>query len=225
MTTSTAWIWTFGYDYLARAWLEGPLRLHEDALVPWISNLGRLDAGLSRDVAGLVRCLDDPAELKAAMGDFEGCVVVPLPGRHVPPYASVYLDASRALWGTVTKRVLSWYDEADLDWVGASSRYPWVRAPDHLGVECAFAAELWAASDDGRPPTTDLGQAFVAGHLPEWVPRYAAEMRDRTTSSYWRGMADFLEGWVHGSALAFPDPTGAHSKDLATDGATRHDAR
>ncbi|MDA8184110.1 MAG: hypothetical protein M0035_06760, partial [Actinomycetota bacterium] len=56
-------------------------------------------------------------------------------------------------------------------------------------------------------PMTDLGQAFVAGHLPEWVPRYAAEMRDRTTSSYWRGMADLLEGWVQAGALAFSDPT------------------
>ncbi|MHB1844912.1 MAG: TorD/DmsD family molecular chaperone [Deltaproteobacteria bacterium] len=225
MATTAAWTWTSGYDYLAHVWLEGPLRVHEDALGPWLEDVARCDSGLSRDVADLVRGLDDPAELEAARREFQSCVVVPLPGRYVPPYASVYLDASKSLWGPVTARVLSWYNEAELDWVGHSSRYPWLRAPDHLGIECAFAAELWAASEDGRPPMIDLGQAFVAGHLLEWAPQYAGEMRDRVTTSYWHGMAGLLEGWVHASALAFPEATGAHSDHLATEGAARHDAR
>ena len=146
MATAAPWVWALGYDYLAHVWLEGPLRVPDDALLPWLEDLARCDSGLSRDVADLIRCLDDPAELEAARQDFQSCVVVPLPGRYLPPYASVYLDASKSLWGPATTRVLSWYNEADLDWVGHSSRYPWVRAPDHLGVECAFAAELWAAS-------------------------------------------------------------------------------
>ncbi len=216
MATAAGWTWVSGYDYLAHVWLEGPLRVHEEALLPWLEDLARCDSDLSRDVGDLIRCLDDPAELEAARRDFQSCMVVPLPGSYLPPYASVYLDASKSLWGPVTTRVLSWYNQADLDWVGQSSRYPWVRAPDHLGVECAFAAELWAALDGGPPSLTGLGRTFVAEHLLKWVPSYVEEMRGRVMSSYWRGMAGFLEGWVRKSAPVVPEVSGARS-DASTD--------
>ncbi len=201
MATMAAWTRAFGFDYLAYAWLEGPLRLHEDALGPWTEDIARWDPALSRQVAGAVRALDDPAESEIATREFQRCIVVPVPGRYVPPYASVHLDASKSLWGAVTRQVLSWYDDAGLDWVGHSSRYPWVRAPDHIGVECAFAAELWAATGDGGRAKVDAGHALVAGHLPEWVPRYVAEVRERVAGSYWLGMTGLLQSLVSEGAL------------------------
>ncbi|MDA8282980.1 MAG: molecular chaperone TorD family protein [Actinomycetota bacterium] len=219
------WTWAFGYDYLAHVWLEGPLRLHENALGPWLEDMASCDPGLSRAVAAVVGALDDPAELEVAKREFQSCVVVPIPGRYVPPYASVYLDASKALWGAVTAQVLSWYGESNLEWVGHVSRYPWVRAPDHVGVECAFAAELWTTMDSGQDPKVDLAQEFVTGHLLQWVPHYAAKVRERVTGSYWQGMAGLLEGWVRKSALSVPGVATAavaepHVGDRATDRAT-----
>ncbi len=222
-----AWTWALGYDYLAHVWLEGPLRLDEDAFGPWLEDMARFDPDLSRAVAAVVGALDDPGELEVARREFQSCLVVPVPGRYVPPYASVYLDASKALWGAVTAQVLSWYDEANLEWVGHVSRYPWVRAPDHLGIECAFAAELWTTMDGGHDPKVDLGQAFVTGHLLQWVPRYAAEVRERVTGSYWQGMAELIEGWVRKSALSIPEVAVAEPRvpGRATDGATGYGDR
>ncbi len=222
-----AWTWALGYDYLAHVWLEGPLRLDERAKGPWLEDMARFDPDFSRAVAAVVGALDDPAELEVARREFQSCLVVPAPGRYVPPYASVYLDASRALWGAVTAQVLSWYDEANLEWVGHLSRYPWVRAPDHLGVECAFAAELWTTMDCGQDPKVGLGQQFLAGHLLQWVPRYAAEVRERVTGSYWQGMAGLIEGWVQKSALSIPEVAVAEPRvwGRATDDATGYGDR
>ncbi len=213
------WVWVLGYDYLAHSWLDGPLRVEEDALVPWLEGLGKFDASLARDAADLVRCLDEPDDLKAAMWDFQNCVVVPIPGRYVPPYASVYLDPSKSLWGAVTSLVRGKYNEADLDWVGHSLRYPWVRAPDHLGIECAFAAELWAASQSEQPPRMQRSQAFMARHMLEWVPQHVKQMQEQVMSLYWRRMAEFLDSWVHVNSLLLSEASVDNSNYPTLNGA------
>jgi TorA maturation chaperone TorD len=242
MVAVASWAWTYGYDYLARAWLGGPFRVHEDALNAWLEGVAQRDSDLSRHIAGIVRSLDDSGELESATREFQDCIALPMPGLYVPPYASFWLDPSKSLWGAVTRQVLSWYNDAGLDWSNHVSPYPSVRAPDHLGIECAFAAELWAgvagtsyaggadssdslfAVDPVNPvgavdpvgssgagdlvgsvePTgslENLRRVFIGEHMSAWVPLYAKELRNRLTSTYWRGMADILQRWVHLNAL------------------------
>ncbi len=246
MVAVASWAWTYGYDYLARAWLGGPFRVHEDALDAWLEGVAQCDSDLSGDIADTVRSLDDSVELESAVRDFQACIALPLPGLYVPPYASFWIDPSKSLWTTVTRQVLSWYNDAGLDWPNRAAFGSAVRAPDHLGIECAFAAELWAGSAisaDGRDsataadPVTHVSLAgpadvavstgyadrvgttgpaastldvtaveilrpvFIGGHMPAWIPLYAKEFRNRVTSTYWRGMADILDRWVHLNAL------------------------
>jgi TorA maturation chaperone TorD len=217
--------------------LGGPFRVHEDALDAWLEGVAQRDSDLSGHIAGIVRSLDDSGELESAVRDFQDCIALPLPGLYVPPYASFWLDPSKSLWTTVTRQVLSWYNDAGLDWPNRAASVSTVRAPDHLGIECAFAAELWAGSaisTDGRDSATatdpvthvslagsadavgptgslasaldtvaveNLRQAFIGGHMSAWVPLYARELRNRVVSTYWRGMADFLDRWVRLNAL------------------------
>jgi TorA maturation chaperone TorD len=188
-----------GYDYLARIWLDGPLRIPEAALRAWLADLMSVDAGLAERWAELVRLLDLADERTAADEDYQGCLVIPQPGRYVPPYASVWLDGAEDLWSPTTARVLACYQQAGLDWTAQQSpghaRF-WVLAPDHLGVECAFVAELAAGSPEGAADPAAMAADFITGHLRRWVPTYAEELARHAGSRYWRGMAEVLAAWV-----------------------------
>ena len=195
------------YDYLARTWLDGPLRPSAAALRAWLADLIPVDAGLANRWAELVHLLDLPGERTAADEDYQGCLVIPQPGRYVPPYASVWLDGAEGLWGPTTARVLACYQQAGLDWTAQQSPEhgrSWVRAPDHLGVECAFVAELAAGAPAGIPDPATTAASFITGHLRRWVPAYADELARHASSRYWQGMAGVLAAWVQLDALPPP---------------------
>ncbi len=196
------WALGLGYDYIAHSFLEGPLRLSEDVMVPWLEGLSHFDEGISTDIAELVRCLDDAEDMAVANSDFNNCMVIPVPGCFVPPYASVFLDSSKTLWGAATSQVLSWYDQAGLDWVGQSSRYPWLRAPDHIGVEFAFVAEQLSSTIASSDIEINIIQLAMLQHMRDWVPKYVLEMEQRVTATYWRKMGEVLNSWIHINAFA-----------------------
>lgn len=203
---------TYGYDYFARLWLDGPLRVAEPALQAWLTDLAPNESTLARRCAGIVRLLDTSDERVAADEDFQGCLVVPLPGRYLPPYASAWTDGADELWSPVTMSVARCYSQAGLDWqrpAHASDR-PWVRAPDHLGIECAFVAELTAAlaqrraggpDPSGPADPGELAASFIVDHMRTWVPAYAAQLGDHARSRYWRDAADILVGWLRQDSL------------------------
>jgi TorA maturation chaperone TorD len=196
-----------GYDYLARIWLDGPLRISETALRAWLADLTSLDAKLADRWARLISLLDLRDERLAADEDYQSCLVIPQPGRYVPPYASVWLDGAEGLWGPSTARVLACYQQAGVDWMAEQSpghARSWVRAPDHLGVECAFAAELTAGALEGLADSGGLAADFIAGHLRQWVPAYAEELIRHASSRYWQGMAGVLAAWVQLDAVPPP---------------------
>lgn len=197
-----AWALGLGYDYVAHSFLGGPLRLPEGVMTPWLEGLSRFDEGISADVAALVRCLDDAEDVEVANSDFNNCMVTPVPGCFVPPYASVFLDPSKTLWGAVTSQVLSWYEQAGLDWVGQSSRYPWLRAPDHIGVEFAFVAEQLSSAYAGSDIEINILQSAMLQHMRDWVPKYVLEMEQHVRATYWRKMGEVLNSWVHINTFA-----------------------
>lgn len=200
---------THGYDYFAGVWLDGPLRLAEPALQAWLGDLALADPALAARFADLVRLLDGDDERIAADEDFQGCLVVPQPGRYLPPYASAWTGSADELWNPTTMCVMRCYSQAGLDWQHAahSSDRPWVRAPDHLGIECAFMAELTTAAAQHRAGgPAALAGSFVADHMRTWVPAYAAQLAEHARSRYWQQAADLLATWVrHDSML----PSGA----------------
>ncbi len=190
------WTLACGFDYLARSWLTGPFLIDDSARTTWIAELAKLDADLARRASALLRIIEQPTELDAANSEFQACVKIPVPGRYVPPYASVHIDEPSSLWGPTTDRMMSLYAAHGLEWMGQTPRYPWVRAPDHLGVECAFAGEMWATAYEEQPVEKDTARPLIAEHLLRWVPRYCAELAETTSCSYWESMTGFLEAFV-----------------------------
>jgi TorA maturation chaperone TorD len=203
---------THGYDYLARIWLDGPLRLADPVLRAWLDDLAPVDPGLAARCAAFVRLLDTDDERTAADEDFQECLVVPQPGRYIPPYASAWTGSPDELWSPTTVSVARCYSQAGLDWQHAAndSDRPWVRAPDHLGIECAFIAELTTASAQRRAREPDrsgpadpgaLAASFVIEHMRTWVPAYAAQFIDHAHSRYWQDASDVLVAWLHQDSL------------------------
>lgn len=208
---------THGYDYLAGIWLDGPLRLAEPALQAWLGDLAAAEPALAARFADLIRLLDGDDERVAADEDFQESLVVPQPGRYLPPYASAWTGSPDELWNPTTMRVMRCYSQAGLDWEHAAhdSERPWVRAPDHLGIECAFIAELTTTAarcqanvpdPSGQADLGALATSFVVAHMRTWVPAYAAQLADHARSRYWRDAADVLATWVRHDSLL---PSGA----------------
>lgn len=208
---------THGYDYLASIWLDGPLRLAEPALRAWLGDLAPAEPALAARFAALIRMLDGDDKRAAADEDFQESLVVPLTGRYLPPYASAWTGSADELWSQTTMRVARCYSQAGLDWQHAAhdSDRPWVRAPDHLGIECAFIAELTTTAAQrpasemdppGQAGPGALATSFVIDHIRTWVPAYAARLADHASSRYWQDAADVLATWVSHDGML---PSGA----------------
>lgn len=171
------------YDLLARAYLDGPralgvtVRPAPDALV---EALGGLDPGLS----GLLRALllDSEVECVRAEEAHAACFGLPLPGRYVPPVASVYLDGG-LLWGPSTRAVLDLYEAEGLSW-NRGRRGPGgvaISSPDHVGVEMAFLAVT-----SSRHPSARRAARIDAmlAHLHTWLPRLIDALGDARMADY-----------------------------------------
>lgn len=166
-------VFTASYDLLARAYLDGPGSLHPDALpgaVALVEAAGALDPAWAAAVDALVNAT--AAERARAAADHLACFGPPLPGRHVPPYGSVYLDGG-LLWGRSTFEVLALYEAEDLAWDRRRSGQGGspVRAPDHVGVEMAFLSVVSGnrgAARAGGPRAMRI--RAVLTHLAAWLP-------------------------------------------------------
>lgn len=189
------WLWTYGYDYLAACWLKGPCRLDPQVLEQWAVPMKRENSPLSDALSQVVRMLEDPVVQTGAEETFRSGIALPIPGRHVPPYASMFCDSPAQLWGVTTEQVAQWYGAMELEWAGLTAAYPLVRAPDHLGLEWAFAAELIARSPEVAENRGTLRQQFV-GHLNQWVPRYVTQLGAQTHDPYWEALGDWAVRWI-----------------------------
>ncbi len=184
-----------GCDFLAIAFLYGPMRLDPAVQAAWG---GRLAAGgsnvweLWNAVAGAL--IDEGGE-QAAMEDFRQCLQVPLPGRYVPPYASMFLDTPATLWGPSTQRVRQWYEQGGLEW----RRFQHIVAPDHVGIEWAFLAEL---SAHYTPETNALRERFVAEHILRWFPAFVTRLEGVARGLYYPALARWGIAWSEAIASA-----------------------
>ncbi|MDA8207228.1 MAG: molecular chaperone TorD family protein [Thermaerobacter sp.] len=184
-----------GYDYLASAFLYGPVRLDPTVQATWGERVAKRSADLGDLWTTVTGALAHEVDEQRAMVDFHECLEVPLPGRYVAPYASVYLDKPVTLWGPTTWRVLQWYEQGELEW----HRFRHVAAPDHMGVEWAFLAEL---SADLRPEANALRRTFIAEHVLRWVPAFLTRLESAARSPYYPALAHWGIAWIEATGTA-----------------------
>jgi TorA maturation chaperone TorD len=190
-------VYTACYDLLARFYLQGPAGLRTDRLPPigpLLDALARVDPDWPGRLEEIIAHQDQPAELEQSQNDYQESFVLPVPGRYVPPYASVYLDEG-TLWGDSTFKIVRLYGTEGLSWQRAGSQQAGgavsVTAPDHVGIEFAFLA--LATSRPRRGPAEAKRQErltwFLGQHLSRWLPAYRDALVDA-------GACPTLEGWT-----------------------------
>ncbi len=173
-------VYTASYDLLARFYLAGPSALRRELLPsvdPLLDALGQVHPDWPARVEDLMSHHDQPTELERAQSAYLECLVLPVPGRYVPPYASVYLDGGM-LRGDSTFKVLRLYETEGLSWQryrsGPAGGTVTVTAPDHIGVEFAFLALATSRSGRGRAGVERQQRlaAFLRDHSARWLPAY-----------------------------------------------------
>lgn len=136
------------------------------------------------------------------MLDFEALMRIPGPA-YTYPYESSYrsrkIDNDRVRWGYFNGQqageVQRFYQDESLAVENDSADFP-----DHIGVEMEFMAHLCcklaAALNSGNRKTAEEVQAtqveFFRGHLCCWLDAFAAEMRKKATTGFYRCLGDIL---------------------------------
>ncbi len=114
----------------------------------------------------------------------------------VPPYGSIYLEDGK-LMGHSTVQVKNLYSEEGLDFVLKD-------APDHVGVELEFmyflinrTIEAMSRSDlDEERCYQQKQRSFLAGHLGQWVPTFAAKVADVAQTDFYRTLGNVTRRFV-----------------------------
>ncbi len=118
-----------------------------------------------------------------------------------PPWESVYLSREHLLFDVQTLAVREFYARFDLQ-IPKLEREP----DDHIGFELLFLAHLLEGAGgllaDGQiqPAQARLqaAQAFLAAHPQQWAEQFAARVRERAQTDYYRGWACLLLGSLAG---------------------------
>lgn len=187
------------YDLVARLYLHGPAALAPAALPgrdALLDALGRLDLAWPARLEPLLAAVADDARRAELEQAYDDCVVQPIPGRYVPPYASVYLGEP-GLWTSATLEVEQTYARAGFVWDAGTSRAR-PRAPDHLGLELAFLAV--SEAEAGPAPTAaeaDRLGRFLDGHLLRWLPDYLDALRNGRVDAFFVTWVEWLCALAH----------------------------
>jgi TorA maturation chaperone TorD len=211
--------YTASYDLLARFYLHGPRALRREklpAVGSLLEALGHLDSDWPARVEALLTRHNQPTELEQAQSEYVQSFMLPVPGRYVPPYASVYLEDG-VLWGASTFKIQRLYATEGLSWQHAGSRpnsgVVSITTPDHVGVEFAFLA--LATSRPRRGPAESKRQQrltwLLGDHLNRWLPHYRDALIDAGAGATLEGWTAWAVDLVH-SDLERRAPPGEHEQ-------------
>lgn len=122
------------------------------------------------------------------------------PGKHVAPYAAVYLGGEGAsLWGPETIWVKKFIEAAGFDY-----RTDYHDLPDHVAVELEFMQEITAneaeaLENEDRVRAEKLKrieEEFMTTHMVKWVPRFCRRVQDQAEFPFYRAMARLTEDFI-----------------------------
>jgi len=139
------------------------------------------------------------AEPGARLGDDYAQLFAGREAACASPYGSVWLDDGAPMMGDSTMAVLQHYENG-----GFEVDRGFGDLPDHIAVELEYLHVLLAREADavGREDAatargaTELRTRFLAEHLGAWIAPFAAAVRDRAGSAFYRELASFAERFV-----------------------------
>lgn len=144
--------------------------------------------------AVLLMCnhLPEGNDLKNLQTDYARLFVGPY-SLLAPPYGSVYLDSERLIMGRSTMDVIQFYRQA-----GLQTSPDFKEAPDHIAVELEFMyflidseiSALAAGEEESVPDILMAQQAFLNGHLNQWIQEFARAIKNGAQTDFYVDLAD-----------------------------------
>lgn len=195
----------FYYDLLTQLWSQEPNRrllshlrqyLDEDVM-PLADEEPLLMRGIRQMAESLIMTDQKDTEAEAMHWDYTRMFVGPfeLPA---PPWASAYKDDGRMLFQDETIQVRRAYAK-----YGYQVQHIGQVAEDHIGLELEFMSHLIKESSDQM--NDDLTRTkeilrdqviFLEQHLHSWISLFAKDVREAARTTFYKGCADLLEGWL-----------------------------
>lgn len=115
-----------------------------------------------------------------------------------PPYESVYTSRGRRLMDRAAEDVVAAYRDA-----GFRLKETYRDCPDHIAAELEFMAHLCEKERQAAEEDPSLAEqhrhvqvSFLEGHLCRWIPAFSADVRQHTSTPFWKMVADLLERFV-----------------------------
>lgn len=129
--------------------------------------------------------------------EFNQLFVVPIKGSYVPPYESCFRERKGSdmgkLLGETTRDVVKFYFEA-----GCKLRdIEGIFAPDHIGVELAFVAKLYAnelqfleENDlEQAKKIKNLRKSFLQKHLSKWIEDFSKAVSVKSSAFFYKHLS------------------------------------
>lgn len=121
------------------------------------------------------------------------------PGRHIAPYAAVYLGGGASLWGPETAWVKTFIEDSGFDY-----KADFHDLPDHIAVELEFMREITARQaraldKDDEEKALDYRRReieFLTKHLARWVPEFCRKVEADAQYSFYGEMARLTKDFI-----------------------------
>jgi TorA maturation chaperone TorD len=116
------------------------------------------------------------------------------PGRHLPPYESIYLsDSTGRYWGESTVDMKNWVEHYGLQ---ISERFRSI-PPDHISIELEFMQRVieqeglgWEKDAiDTAERCIEVERRFLNQHIIKWIPEFCKSVVERASLDLYRETA------------------------------------
>ena len=178
------------------------------------------DESIGEIVSWLHECSDLQTALRELEVEYTRLFITAYPSIPAPPYASIYLEHDRLVWGNATIEALEIYREAGLK-VSDDFR----DVPDHIAAELEFVSYLISSqlkasekSDNERlSKMLSIQDRFLADHLLKWSISFFDMVTESTGSTFYRESSALARKFMKAeiSRLGMEDPV---RKNNATGG-------
>jgi putative dimethyl sulfoxide reductase chaperone len=192
--------------FLAACYYEPDAAFAEERLFEsMLAAAERIDPGLAQCAGRLGAAF--ASDLESLLVDYARLFLGP-PEALAKPYGSFWLSGESTLMQDSTMTVLQLYQEAGFD-IGDE----FMEAPDHVAVELEFLYLIAfrqneaqrAGLADVRSNWEDLERVLLGEHLGKWIGPFAAAVKARAQTDFYRELAELTERFVRmESALLAP---------------------
>ncbi len=147
------------------------------------------DESIGKIISWLRGCSDQQTALKELEVEYTRLFITAYPRIPAPPYASIYLEDDRLVWGNSTVEALEIYREAGLK-VSDDFR----DVPDHIAAELEFVSYLISSElkakekgdDDRLSKMLSIQDCFLADHLLKWASSFFDIVIESTGPTFYR---------------------------------------